>query len=404
MSALGDVIVSALRDFLRSVFNPIKKGIHEHGNEIMKSVVGTPHPNTVFSRPMNDVWPAIYDYYWDAIIPLALLLWALMIGLVIFLESTSHLFGSYHRSKLKKRAFAGLLGILSWWWMAALSLQFMDGLADYIAPDLTNVALFETLSFGAMGLLGLVITLSVDLALFLLIGLLYFAREVVLYLFVLLMPILIALWIPGVGPFTLSSQFMKRLAGFYVPFLFMTIPVAVLFQLGKLLGHSFGFTPEGIGAWLAALIIPFLAVASPFVLFWQAGALLFMADRMSHRISAQQARQRAGTVHEQGARAAHGGRNLGRGLRGHGARTRDGDTLFGSGDSRANRAGLHFRSRAQDAKAQANQMHQNGAEFVASRAADFRNLRNGTDSTREPSALPSGNDQTTDNHDEHSRR
>jgi len=44
-----------------------------------------------------------------------------MLGIVIFLESTSYLFGSYHRSKLKKRAFSGLLGILSWWWVAALA-------------------------------------------------------------------------------------------------------------------------------------------------------------------------------------------------------------------------------------------------------------------------------------------
>lgn len=377
MSALGDVIVDALKELLNVLFEPIEGVIQNHGGELIRALVGTPHPNTTFSRPTNEPWPAMYDYYWEMIVPLSLLLWALVIGLIIFLESTSHLFGSYHRSKLTKRAFSGLLGILSWWWIAAISLRFIDALADVIAPDPSNIALFETLSFGAMGVLGVVIALSTDLLLFVLIGLIYFTRHVVLYLFVLLMPLLIVLWIPGVGPFALSSQFMKRLSGFYVPFLFMTIPVATLFQLGALLGHSFGFSVSGIGAWIAALIIPFLAVVSPLVLFWQAGALFFIADRVSHRVSAQQARARAGRARDQTARATHGGRNFGRGLQGHGARTRDGAAHFGSGASRANRVGLRIRSRVKDTteRLQTRFGSASGADDEMPRNETFQNLR-----------------------------
>jgi len=57
------------------------------------------------------------------------------------------------------------------------------------------------------------------------------------HLFVLLMPLLIVFWIPGVGPFTLISRFVQRLAGFYAPILFMTLPVALLLRLGELLGE-----------------------------------------------------------------------------------------------------------------------------------------------------------------------
>ncbi|WP_256545680.1 hypothetical protein [Halobellus inordinatus] len=348
MSALGDVIEEAFKQLLRTLFGPIEGLIEKHANTLLETVVGTPHPDAVFSRPTNGVWPSLYDYYWESLIPLALLLWGLSIGLVIFFETTSHLFGSYHRSKLKKRAFSGLLGILLWWWMAALSLRLIEALTGFLVPDLSDISLFQTLSFSALGALGVAITMATDLVLFALIAILYFAREVILYLFVLLMPLLIALWIPGVGPLTLVSKFVKRLAGFYVPFLFMTVPVALLFRLGELLGENLDLTVEGITAWLAALIIPIVAIVSPFILFWQAGALFFTLDRASNQVSRHQAQRRAARTKAAGQTGVHHSKNFARGLRGDSAIQADGTRVFGAGGSRANRAGLRLRSRARD--------------------------------------------------------
>ncbi|WP_336361618.1 hypothetical protein [Haladaptatus sp. ZSTT2] len=338
-SALGDIIVSALQELLRILFQPVTRVIEKNANSLVEIVVGTPHPNAVFTRPTNGVWPNLYDYYWETMVPLVLILWALSIGLVIFLESTSYLFSNYHRSKLKKRAFAGLLGILSWWWIAALSLQFVHGLTGFLVPNLAEISLFETLSFGSMGVLGLVVSLAVDFVLFILIALIYFTRQIALYLFVLLMPLLIVFWIPGVGPFTLASRFMKRLAGFFVPFLFMTVPVALLFRLGGILGNSFELSMGGIGLWLTALVIPIIAVMSPLVLFWQAGALFVMAERTSHHVSTNQAQARVQRVQQRGSDARHGSRNFLRGVRGKPAIRRDGQTLLDSGGSRAHRLG-----------------------------------------------------------------
>ncbi|MFC7166905.1 hypothetical protein [Halospeciosus flavus] len=263
MSALADVIVSALLALLEKLFSPITEVIETNANDVLKDVVGTPAPSDVFTRPSNNMWPQLYDYYWQDIVPLALLLWALSVGLVIFFESTSHLFSGYHQARLKRRAFTGLVGILAWWWLAAFSLRFMNAFTGVIVPDLSNISLFETLSFTALGILGVVISLSVDLALFVLIALIYLVRQLSLYLFVLLMPLLIALWVPGIGPMAFVSGFVKKLAGFYVPFLFMPLPVAVLFRLGEILGSSVGFTEEGILLWLTALMIPIIAVVSP---------------------------------------------------------------------------------------------------------------------------------------------
>jgi len=339
LDGLGDIIVGALTELLRVLFSPIEGVIENYGDDILGIVVQTPHPDAVFSSPSNGPWPTIYTYYWDSIVPLALGLYGLSIGLVILLESTSHLFSNYHRTKLNKRAFSGLLGILSWWWIAALSLRFIDALGLFLVPSLSDVSLFETLSFTGMGVIGLVIALMADLTLFILIGLVYLVRHLVLYLFVLMMPILIVLWIPGVGPFTLASRFMKKLAGFYVPFLFMSIPVALLFRVGELLGQSAGFSGSGIVAWLTALVVPFAAVVSPFVLFWQAGLILFMADRAAQHVSAQRARRRVNSGSQRVRRAGRGGRNFVRGVRDEPPVRSDGQAMLGSGSSRAHAAG-----------------------------------------------------------------
>jgi hypothetical protein len=293
----------------------------------------------VFGAPTNGAWPTIYDYYWGTIVPLSLSLYGLSIGLVILLESTSHLFSNYHTTKLKKRAFSGLLGILSWWWIAALSLRFFDALAIYLLPSLSEVSLFETASFSAVGVIGLVIGVMSSFTLFVLIGLIYLVRHLVLYLFVLMMPILIVFWIPGVGPFSLVSKFMKKMASFYVPFLFMSIPVALLFRLGGLLGQNAGLSGSELEAWLTALVIPFAAVASPFVLFWQAGAIMFMADRAASHVSAQRAKRRVSGGQERVQQAGQSGRNFVRGVRNEPAVRSDGQTMLGSGDSRAHATG-----------------------------------------------------------------
>ncbi|MFB6103160.1 MAG: hypothetical protein ABEJ73_11430 [Haloplanus sp.] len=339
LDGLGDIIIGAITELLRILFSPIRSVIEDHGDALLDLVVGTPHPDSVFSAPTNGPWPNIYSYYWETIVPLSLSLFGLSIGLVIFFESTSHLFSTYHRTKLKKRAFSGLLGILSWWWIAALSLRFIDSLAAFLIPSVSDISLFQTLSFTGMGVLGLVFTLSTDFILFVLIGLIYLVRQLVLYLFVLLMPILIVFWIPGVGPFGLASKFMRKLAGFYVPFLFMTIPVALLFRVGDLLGQSADFSATGIGAWLTALVIPFAAVASPFVLFWQAGLILFVADRASRHVSAQRARSRISRGRERARQAGRGGRNFIRGVRDKPAIRESGQTMLDSGDSRAHAVG-----------------------------------------------------------------
>jgi type II secretory pathway pseudopilin PulG len=149
----------------------------------------------------------------------------------------------------------------------------------------------------------------------------------------------LVLWIPGVGPFALLSRFVKRLAGFYVPFLFMTVPVAVLFRLGEILGDSFGLSMGGIGAWLTAIVIPLVAVLAPLVLVWQAGGIFFIGDRVARRVSTQQAQARIAAARRGARETAQGGRNFIRGMRGRAAVRPSGQTVLESGGSRAHATG-----------------------------------------------------------------
>ncbi|WP_158055623.1 hypothetical protein [Halorussus halophilus] len=386
-SSLGDVIVWAIQEALRVLFSPIEGLIQQHADALVAIAVETPYPNAVFRAPTNGAWPQLYEYYWNAIIPASLFLYALAIALVIFLESTSYLFSNYHQTKLKKRAFSGLLGILSWWWIDALARQLVSELTVFLVPDLSQVSLFQTLSFSSMGVLGLVLSLGVDFGLFVLVALIYFLRQVVLYLFTLVMPLLIVFWIPGVGPFTMVSRLMKRLAGFYVPFLFMTVPVAVLFRLGELLGSNFGLSMGGLGAWLTALVIPIVAVLSPLVLFWQAGAIFFMADRMGRHASVNRAKGRLGTAREHGQQLTHGSRNFARGLRDSPPVNQDGQTMLGSGNSRAHALSSRVKSTGtaiQDkvtdgGSSPSSQSSQTGS---SSRDVTFTNLRSDEQSNR----------------------
>jgi len=339
MQSLGDVLVDSFERFLEKLANSVFGFVGDNVEALIDLIVTTPRPDAVFTAPTNGGWPSLYTYYWETMVPLSLLLWGLSLGVIIFLESTSHLFSGYHRTKLKKRAFAGLLGILSWWWLAAISLRFVDGLVEFLVPNLDSIGLFETVSFGAMGVAGMTLAASLDLAIFLVLALIYLVRQMALYLYVLLMPLVIVFWIPSVGPFAPVERLMSRLAGFYVPFLFMAVPVALLFRLGEVLGESVTLSIGGFGQWLLAIVAPLIAVIVPFVLFWQAGALFFMADRAAQHSSRHHMRDRKETVENTGQRGRLSVTNLRRGLAGQSAIRASGQEVLGSGSSKAHAVG-----------------------------------------------------------------
>jgi len=106
-----DAVVDAIEEFLVQLFAPVKGFIEEYTGSVVRIVLDTPTPTRVFAAPTNAPWSAIYDYYWGAVVPVALLLFVLAGSLVILLETTSTLFSSYHRAQLKRRAVVALFGV-----------------------------------------------------------------------------------------------------------------------------------------------------------------------------------------------------------------------------------------------------------------------------------------------------
>jgi hypothetical protein len=344
-------VVEALETFLVELVSPVEGFIEDYGGTVIQVVLDTPTPNRVFMAPTNPPWVAIYDYYWGGIVPVALLLFALAGSLVILLETTSGLFSSYHRAQLKRRAVVALVGVLSWWWVNAFALRLVDSLVVTIAPSLAELTLFETASFGALGLLGVVVSLATDFVLIGVVALLYILRHVLIYFYTLLVPLLLVAWIPGVGPFRSVTGLVRQAAGLYVPLLLAPVPAALLFRLGLLLGESGSFgSLDGFGAWIAALVVPFVAILAPVVLVWQTGRIATAANAAARNVSRERAMARAGrlrdaggSVASRGAAGATGARHFARGARDDLTTDARGRYKLDSGDSRAQAAGARVR-------------------------------------------------------------
>lgn len=349
--AIAGAVVSALKQLLAQLFRPIRQFLENNAGGVIRVVLDTPAPTRVFGAPQTTPWIAVYDYYWDAIVPVALLLFVFAGTVVILLETTSALFSSYHRAQLKRRGIVALLGVLSWWWINAFALRLVDGLVVALAPSLGDLTLFETASFGAIGLLGTVIALATDFALFGIVALVYLLRHVLIYFYTLLVPLLLVAWVPGVGPFRLLTGLVAQASRLYVPVLVMPVPVALLFRLGTLLGESAGVSSlGGFGAWVAALIIPFVAILAPIVLLWQTGQIAAAARTTARNISRRQAQARiggirstTGTARSYGATGVQKTRETARGVRERHVVDAEGQSRFGLGGSRVRAAGQRIR-------------------------------------------------------------
>ena len=183
------------------------------------------------------------------------------------------------------------------------------------------------------------------------VALLYILRHILIYFYTLLVPLLLVAWIPGVGPFRSVTGLVRQAAGLYVPLLLAPVPVALLFRLGLLLGESASFgSLDGFGAWIAALVVPFVAILAPFVLVWQTGRIAAAANMAARNVSRERATARAGrlrdaggAIADRGARGAAGAQNFAQRARGDLVTDATGQSKLDSGDSRAHAAGTRVR-------------------------------------------------------------
>jgi hypothetical protein len=194
-----------------------------------------------FERPDNAPWTALYDLYWQQMLPIGIGLWALIVLLLTSTRLFTHTAeGEYQRTRLERRAAFGLLMLIAWWPIGAFTLHLASALTMTIAPtgDQMVGTITEFMSNVAGGLLvGIIVYFSAGVVALLLL-IVFLARYVAIFTLMPLMPILIPLWIVDEGPMKPLSKLAETIGGTFVPFVFMTVPTAAILLVGYTIQDS----------------------------------------------------------------------------------------------------------------------------------------------------------------------
>ena len=114
----------------------IVRGLFE---AVVQFIVDTPTPSSggdmaFFERPDNAPWTALYDLYWQQMLPIGIGLWALIVLLLTSTRLFTHTAeGEYQRTRLERRAAFGLLMLIAWWPIGAFTLHLASALTMTIA-------------------------------------------------------------------------------------------------------------------------------------------------------------------------------------------------------------------------------------------------------------------------------
>lgn len=256
---------------------------------VIDMVTGTPVPThnggepAIIQQPDNQPWKTVYDSWLSLAVPIGLAEWALMILGVQF----SNVFMSgaqaeLKRRELKHRTWKVLVGVLGSWAIGATILHIANAVTQTVAPTAKNVS--ENLAVFAANVQG--VALSAVLVwvfsgtIFLFILLLLLARLAVIFTIMWGLPVLLPLAALDVGPVAPLSKPARGIIDMFIPFVFMTLPIALVLKVGYLVVTglqesaliSAGLTYSGLNS---VILVGFWTVAavSPLFVFHQAGRI-----------------------------------------------------------------------------------------------------------------------------------
>lgn len=264
----GEFISEALADFFVALFEFFQAsfgaGIRAMIQFLQQVIVETPYPTCGASSTCTgddtmplafgqtdegDPWHALYNIYTDMAQPYAFVL--LMISSILI--TVGYIFEDYipgiNTEENQKKLFGAFLGIILWWPIGVMLLSLSNALGLLLmslgtgsgSPDSIGlVIIWDTVSAnieylasseGTESVILMVLTTlvwGVELLILVILGLLWFLRAVVLYIFMPIMPIFFALWafaVPGVKPL---QNIAKKCIGAFVTLTFVTIPGALI--------------------------------------------------------------------------------------------------------------------------------------------------------------------------------
>ncbi|WP_248895384.1 hypothetical protein [Haloplanus halobius] len=222
-------VIDSLQDLVQGLFTGI-----------VEFIVDTPAPYrngemAFFSAPDNAPWASLYDLYLTKTLPIGIALWAVIVLLVQFTRLFTHTAqGEYQRTRLTRRAAFGFLMLIAWWPVGAFVLHLGGALTTTIAPSGEQMVGTINEFFANIGgglITAILLYFSSGVLAFLLL-LVFFTRQVAIYVLMPLMPVLIPLWIIDEGPMKYVSGVADSIGGMFVPFVFMTVPTAAILLVG----------------------------------------------------------------------------------------------------------------------------------------------------------------------------
>ena len=239
--SLIDVGIEWFKDIVAAITEWFSEGLDRGYQTITSELFGTPTPKTtdsfVFGTPTNEPWVGIHGALVGGEITAIALLFLFVCIQGRHVINIFNIGSNYEARRTKKTAWTGALLIITWYWIAILSLYLVHALTITLVPSIGTLvgSMLDFLSASVTNpMLGLSLAAVGGLTMWAIQALL-FIRRILIYVFVYGMPIGIAL---AFGNLPVLSRIAKALCARFVPLVVMPIPLAVLFRAYELLFHE----------------------------------------------------------------------------------------------------------------------------------------------------------------------
>ncbi|GAA0311851.1 MULTISPECIES: hypothetical protein [Halarchaeum] len=264
MVDLIGVVLQGFKDAVNWFISLFMQGLRSGYHKISVATFGTPTPNTdgafVFGQPTNAPWESIHHALIGGEIMVVSLLLLVICVQGRHLIRIFNIGSAYESRRTRKTAWVGAFLIITWYWIAVLTLYLINGFTIALLPS------FSSLSTAMLGYLQNTITNpGLSLVFALLGGLsmwaleaLYYIREVLLYVYIYGMPIAFAL---AYGNVPVLSDVAMGFAKRFVPLAILPLPAAVVFKGYDLLYSQHALSPGSpFLKYLVAVSLPLVAL------------------------------------------------------------------------------------------------------------------------------------------------
>lgn len=248
--SMPDLGLHWFRDIARFLRGDFLEALVEAYREIGVSAIRTPTPGSgatlTLGRPDGGLWAAIYDSSsaagggWVFVLALLVLVAAVATRHIALVLDVG---GAYTAQVTRRKLWTGLVVVVCWYWIGAVTLWFAHALTLTFMPD--PAAFSETMiEFVAFDSLDDVVVLNPILTFnlaglgvvgFLALKALFLFRNLFLVVYILVGPVIAALAFSGIP---VVEAYSRSALTQFVPLAFLSVPAAVVFRAANLLADN----------------------------------------------------------------------------------------------------------------------------------------------------------------------